>query len=91
MGQISEILGDRVYLGANIVVYSGEGFPQFVEQVTRIAESLDRGEIHAIRIRLPDAIHLATAILQKCTSVVTNDLRWNSFPDCRVIQIAELK
>jgi predicted nucleic acid-binding protein len=41
-------------------------------------------------LRLPDAIHLATAVEAACSSVLTNDRRWSSFNLARVVQISSL-
>ena len=50
-------------------------------EVCRVAASL-RGNTAALK--LPDAIHLATAIEGKCDRFLTNDLRLSRFPDIPV-------
>ena len=44
--------------------------------------------VHAVR--LPDAIHAATAIRSACTSFITNDLRLRTVPGLQVVTLEEL-
>lgn len=41
-------------------------------------------------LRVPDAIHLATAKLSKADVVLTNDVRWRSQPDIPVMILSEV-
>lgn len=40
-------------------------------------------------IHLPDAIHLSTALMNQCTTVITNDKRLKGFPGLHVIILSE--
>ena len=128
MGRVSDELGGRVYLDANVVIYAVEGFADVAAQVQALLAALDAAEIVAVtseltlaevlvkplreqnraarqayetfltptpvlqtvpisrdvleaaarlrattRLKLPDAIHLATARLGGCDSFLTND------------------
>ena len=40
-------------------------------------------------LRLPDAIHLATARVHHCTFFLTNDKRLGTLPDCHIVILSE--
>ncbi|HPO12257.1 MAG TPA: PIN domain-containing protein [Candidatus Hydrogenedentes bacterium] len=42
------------------------------------------------RLKLPDAIHMATAIVTNCTSFLTNDRSIISPTPCKVVLLSEL-
>ncbi|MEH2396173.1 PIN domain-containing protein [Nostoc sp.] len=44
----------------------------------------------SINIKLPDAIHAATALLTQCSTLLTNDQRFRSIPDLSVILLFEI-
>jgi predicted nucleic acid-binding protein len=128
VGRVSDELGVRVYLDANVVIYAVEGFADVAAQTQALLLALDASEIVAVtseltlaevlvkplrdqnqagvaayqafltptpvlqlvpvsrdvleeaarlrattNLRLPDAIHLATARLAGCDSFLTND------------------
>ena len=43
------------------------------------------------RIRLPDAIHAATALRQNCTRLVTNDQRFHAVPGIQPLLVTDLQ
>ncbi|WP_335130460.1 type II toxin-antitoxin system VapC family toxin [Nostoc sp.] len=43
----------------------------------------------SINIKLPDAIHAATALLTQCSTFLTNDQRFRSVPNLSVILLSE--
>ncbi len=42
------------------------------------------------RLRAPDALHIATALVEKCTAFVTNDRRLPQIPGLAIVQLSEL-
>ncbi|MBW4424412.1 MAG: PIN domain-containing protein [Nostoc desertorum CM1-VF14] len=44
----------------------------------------------SINIKLPDAIHAATALLTQCSTFLTNDQRFRSVPELSVILLYEI-
>jgi predicted nucleic acid-binding protein len=58
---------------------------------------IDRSQLHAAallraqhRVKTPDAIQLAAAILHRCTSFVTNDRKLPSIPGLDIVQLRDL-
>ncbi|MBI4558141.1 MAG: PIN domain-containing protein [Candidatus Hydrogenedentes bacterium] len=48
-------------------------------------------ELRAVTsLKLPDAVHVATASQEQCTSLLTNDISLVSTPRCRIIQLSEV-
>jgi predicted nucleic acid-binding protein len=143
---ILEVIRNRkVYLDTNIFIYALEGFPDFVDELTELFESLQQGTLSAVtseltlaevlvmpfvdrnlerqteyqqvlqssdalyvaavtrnvvieaarlralnNLRLPDAIHVATAILTGCETFLTNDRRLRAVPGVEVILLSEV-
>jgi predicted nucleic acid-binding protein len=142
---LNAIRGERVYLDTNIFIYALEGYPDFVDELTELFESLDEGNLSAVtseltlaevlvrpfidgnterhtayqqalqssevlevvpvsrdvlieaalirsitNLRLPDAIHAATARLTKCETFLTNDRRLLAIPDIEVVLLSEV-
>ena len=142
---LNAIRGERVYLDTNIFIYALEGYPDFVDELTELFESLDEGNLSAVtseltlaevlvrpfidgntqrqtayqqalqssdvlevvpvsrdvlieaarlrsvaNLRLPDAIHGATARLTGCGTFLTNDRRLLTIPDIEVVLLSEL-
>jgi predicted nucleic acid-binding protein len=48
MGLLSALQGDRIYLDVNIWIYSLEGYPAFVQELTQLFQAIDRGAITVI-------------------------------------------
>ncbi|MBR8840517.1 MAG: PIN domain-containing protein [Stigonema ocellatum SAG 48.90 = DSM 106950] len=44
----------------------------------------------SINIKLPDAIHAATAMLTQCSTFITNDQRFQSIPNISVVLLSEI-
>jgi hypothetical protein len=44
---LNAIRGERVYLDTNIFIYALEGYPDFVEELAELFESLDEGNLSA--------------------------------------------
>ncbi|MEH1926024.1 type II toxin-antitoxin system VapC family toxin [Nostoc sp.] len=44
----------------------------------------------SINIKLPDAIHAATALLTQCSTFLTNDQHFRSVPELSVILLSEI-
>jgi len=44
----------------------------------------------SINIKLPDAIHAATALLTQCSTFLTNDERFRSLPKLSVVLLSEI-
>ncbi len=41
-------------------------------------------------LKLPDAIHIATAVILKCTTLLTNDHKFKSLPNSPVVILSEV-
>lgn len=41
-------------------------------------------------LKLPDAIHVATAVILKCTTLLTNDHKFKSLPNSTVVILSEV-
>jgi predicted nucleic acid-binding protein len=142
---VNAIRGERVYLDTNIFIYAIEGYPDFVDELNQLFDSIDAGnfraftseltlaealvrplmdgnlEIQAVyqqalqssevlevvvvsrdvlieaarlraiaNLRLPDAIHGATAILSGCETFLTNDRRLTALPGIEVVVLSEV-
>ena len=145
MGRVSDLLGRRIYLDANIVVYGIEGYAMYAALLRALLTAMDTGEILAVTseltlaevlvkpkrdandplqrayraflqptpalhiipitravledaatirasdaVKLPDAIHLATAAQQGCDAFLTNDRALGSVPFANVRLISGL-
>jgi len=145
MGILSALVGLRVYLDANILIYALEGFALFATELQLLFDAIEEGKIQGItselslaevlvkpmlennfelrvayerllrhspvfsvmpmtrevllgaseirarqRLRLPDAIHLATARMNGCSCFLTNDSRLKSVPGMRVVILSEV-
>lgn len=44
----------------------------------------------ATNLKLPDAIHIATALIAKCTTFLTNDKQFKSLPSLPVVILSEV-
>ncbi|WP_442944813.1 type II toxin-antitoxin system VapC family toxin [Nostoc sp.] len=52
---------------------------------------IEAAQLHAsINIKLPDAIHPATALLTQCSTFLTNDQRFGSVPELSVILLSQI-
>jgi predicted nucleic acid-binding protein len=142
---LNAIRGERVYLDTNVFIYALEGYPDFVDELTELFESLDEGNLSAVtseltlaevlvrpfidgnierqtayqqalqnsdvlevalvsrdvlieaarlrsvtNLRLPDAIHGATARLNGCETFLTNDRQLLAIPDIEVVLLSEV-
>lgn len=142
---VNAIQGRRVYLDTNIFIYAIEGYPDFVDELNQLFDSIDAGNLRAFtseltlaevlvkplidgnleiqgvyqqalqssevlevvaisrdllieaarlravtNLRLPDAIHGATAILSGCDTFLTNDRRLTSLPGIKVVLLSEV-
>lgn len=142
---INALRGQRVYLDTNVFIYALEGYPEFVDGLAELFQSIDRGEIHAVTseltlaevlvkpfmdasherqqaydqvltssemftvapvsrvvlkeaaqlrakmgIKLPDAIHLATACLAGCQTFLTSDKRLPTVNDLVLVLLSEV-
>jgi predicted nucleic acid-binding protein len=142
---INAIRGRRVYLDTNIFIYAIEGYSGFVDELNRLFNSIDAGDLRAFtseitlaevlvkplidanveiqtvyqqvlqsselleviavsrnilleaarlrsicNLRLPDAIHGATAILSGCETFLTNDRRLTALPGIQVVVLSEV-
>jgi predicted nucleic acid-binding protein len=142
---VNAIRGERVYLDTNIFIYAIEGYPDFVDELNQLFDSIDAGnfraftseltlaevlvrplmdgnlEIQAVyqqalqssevlevvvvsrgvlieaarlraiaNLRLPDAIHGATAILSGCETFLTNDRRLTALPGIEVVVVSDI-
>jgi predicted nucleic acid-binding protein len=146
MGPLTAIVGTRLYLDANIVIYAAEGPHLLPNAVREALDRIDRAELSAVTseltlaevlvrplrdrnavlvdsyrrrltagptldvqpvsravlsqaaalraaqnsIKLPDAIHAATAMLAGCSTFLTNDTRFVSIPDLPVLLLSAL-
>jgi predicted nucleic acid-binding protein len=142
---LNALRGERVYLDTNIFIYALEAYPDFVEELIELFESLDEGNLTAVtseltlaevlvrpfidgnlerqtayqqalqssevlevvpvsrdvlieaarlrsvaNLRLPDAIHGATACLTACETFLTNDRRLLDIPGIEVVLLSEV-
>jgi len=144
VGPLIDVLGARVYLDANIIVYAVEGFEAYAEPINELLGGMDSGKLVAFssamtlaevlvkpkqdhdaylerafkaflrssrafellpvtidvlekaaelrattKLKLPDAIHVATAVAWGATSLLTNDRALRMAPDCNVVVLSE--
>ena len=142
---MSETLGNRVYLDANIIVYAVQGFDAHTELIQELLAEMDSANLVAFTsaitlaevlvkpkqdqnlglerafkdflqpshvfdlipvtediletaaglrattsLKLPDAIHAATAAAQRATSLLTNDKALKSAPNTNVVILSEI-
>lgn len=139
------LLGNRVYLDSNLLIYLFNASPDHAPSVARILELASAAELTAVtgdltvtevlvhplatddavavasirafldtgpveirphsrdafelaarvrasrRTSLPDALHVATAVLTHCTHLVTNDARMPSVPGLEVVRLQDLQ
>lgn len=52
MGILDAIQGNRVYLDTNIWIYSSEGYPAFIQDLTQLFQSIDQGDLSAVTSEL---------------------------------------
>lgn len=52
MGQVSTVLGQRVYLDTNIIIYIVEGFPAYLDQMQALMAAVNTGEVVAVTSEL---------------------------------------
>ncbi|WP_341526285.1 PIN domain-containing protein [Nostoc sp. UHCC 0302] len=145
MGILDTIQGKLVYLDTNIWIYALEGYPEFIQDLTQLFQSIEQGNLSAVtselslaealvkpfqnqdlaqqttykqainnsqnlivvpvsrqvlieaaklravvKIKLPDAIHAATALLTQCSTFLTNDQRFESVPGLSVILLSRI-
>ena len=145
MGILDAIQGKRKYLDANIWIYALEGYPAFIQNLTQLFQSIERGNLKAVtselslaealvkplqnqdlaqqmsykqlicssqnlsvipvnrdvliqaarlrasvNIKLPDAIHAATALLTQCSTFLTNDQRLQAVPALSVVLLSQI-
>jgi predicted nucleic acid-binding protein len=133
------VLGQRVYLDANVFIYALEGHARYAPLLSDLFRAIDRGEVQAVtseltlaevlvkpfadasverqavfqralrttgsrtvapidrevlieaaRLRLPDAIHVATARLSGCRTFISNDQRLRTSTGLAVIVLADI-
>lgn len=82
MGHLDELRGKTVYLDSNLFIYAVEGFTEHADFTAALFAAIDRAILieaarlrSSLRIRLPNAIHVATAMLAACELFLTNDQR----------------
>lgn len=97
MGALKGSLGQKVYLDANFFIYALEALEPWAGPAGRLIAALDRGEcskaarLRALtRIKLPDAIHGATALQRSCSSFLTNDDRL-TIPGIEMLRWSDLE
>lgn len=145
MGIIETIVGEQIYLDANIFIYAVEGLAPWDKIVKKIFTSIDKNECSAVTsvltyaeclvqplrlgrnditqiytellenndlltvssidkqviiqaahirsnnrsLKLPDALHLATAQLCNCTYFITNDQNFSSLPNLNILLLSK--
>lgn len=145
MGQLNDLLGKRVYLDTNIIIYAIEGYETYAGPIKALLRALTDGEIVAVTseltvaevlvkpkrdkntkleeayqrflrpteslhtspvtrelleaaadiranttLKLPDAIHVATAIGEQCDSFLTNDVRFTTATGLSIMLLSQL-
>ncbi len=145
MGSLNALIGDRVYLDANIFIYALEDFSPVGAKLRSLFARFDRGELQAVTseltlaevlvkplrdgnttasesyrrilqtsaalevvpvgrdillaaaalraastMKLPDAIHAATATSARCTTLLTNDRGFAGLPGIAILSLASL-
>jgi len=102
MGSVNAGTGSVVYLDANILIYAVEDLavyehlldpagPLGVRAITRpiLTRAAELRAAHTA-LKLPDAIHAATALLDGCTTFLTNDGRFAVVPPLPVLLLSQL-
>lgn len=145
MDILNAIRGEKVYLDTNIFIYAIEDYPDFVNELNELFDSIDAGNLKAFtseltiaevlvrplidgdleiqtayqqalqstevlevvpvsrdvlieaarlravaNLRLPDAIHAATALLSRCETLLTNDRRLSVLAGIEVVLLSEV-
>ena len=91
MGIAEAISGEHLYLDTNVFIYAVEGFSGLEDELRRLFSAVDAGRITATTtLKLPDAIHLATAQSAGCDTLVTNDPDFRNAADMRVVMLSGL-
>jgi predicted nucleic acid-binding protein len=144
MGVLSTLVGLRVYLDANILIYAMEGFAFFASELQLLFEAIQVGKIHGVtelslaevlvrpiaennfglrvayerllshspvfsvmpitreiligagqirarqKLRLPDAIHVATAQMSRCSCFLTNDTNLRNATGLRALILSDV-
>ncbi len=145
MGQVSDELGQRIYIDTNIVIYAVEGLAYYAAQVQPLLDAMDAAEVFIVtseltlaevlvgpvktqnlviqqtyrsfltttailevapvtrailenaaelrattKLKLPDAIHLATALQYQCDSFLTNDVVFKSLNLAQVKMLSDV-
>lgn len=52
MGSITSLVGDVIYLDANLFIYALEGLPPFATKLAALFQRFDRGELRAVTSEL---------------------------------------
>lgn len=146
MGTIARVVGQRIYLDANIFIYALEEIEPWAEITRQLLSAIDGGECYAItseltvaeclvkplelgradivqtylnflqnrrslsvvpvmreilieaaklrasgRIKLPDAIHIATALQQGSNLFLTNDQRFQTVAGVQMLLLKDLE
>jgi hypothetical protein len=88
--------GKRVYLGTKLFIYVLNGAPGLAEHCVSLLDACCRNEVHGVtgdltahrpRPKVPDALHLATALGCEAGCFVSND---RGFPKVAGIEISVL-
>jgi predicted nucleic acid-binding protein len=69
MGRVSDELGQRVYLDANIIIYAIEGFAAVATQIQALLLAMDAAEITAVTSELTLAEVLVKPLKDKNLAV----------------------
>jgi predicted nucleic acid-binding protein len=64
MGILSALVGTRVYLDANILIYALEGFALFAPELQLLFDAIQEGEVHGVTSELSQAEILVKPILE---------------------------
>ena len=80
---LNAVWGQRVYLYTNIFIYTLEVSREVLIEAARMLAV-------ANTLRLPDAIHGATARLTECETFLTNDRRLVAIPEIEIVLLSEL-
>jgi predicted nucleic acid-binding protein len=75
LGSIRSRLGPKVYPDANFFIYALEAVAPWARLAGEVL-TIEAARLRSLsRIKLPDAIHAATALQKGCSSLLTNDDR----------------
>lgn len=110
---LDSLIGDRIYLDANIWIYAVAEIPDLLKNKTFLSKKLNIAAITsadgssavpisrsiliraaAIRastkLKLPDAIHAATAITTGCTTFLTNDKQFKTVKRLHTLLLSQV-